>query len=63
MNVQMALFSVTAVPPVLTYLDGITVSAGMVTTIMACFHLVENHVKVSKGASYFICYSNEIVLE
>lgn len=46
MNVQMALFSVTAVPPVLTYLDGTTVSAGMVTTIMACFHLVENHVKI-----------------
>lgn len=63
MNVQMALFSVTAVPPVLTYLDGTTVSAGMVTTIMACFHLVENHVKVGKGSSYFIWYSYEIVFE
>lgn len=51
MNVQMALFNVTAVPPVLTYLAGTTVSAGMATTIMACFHLVENHVKVSKRVS------------
>lgn len=63
MNVQMALFTVTAVPPVLTYLDGTTVSAGMVTMIMAYFHLVENHVKVGKGASYLIWYSYEIVFE
>lgn len=44
----MDLFSVTAVPPALTCPAGTTASAGMATMIMACFHLVENHVKVSK---------------